>query len=60
MAAVLFELPEVTIVDVNQAAERLLGYTKQEMVGKTSIASCAETRCAGQERRVERNEEAQR
>jgi hypothetical protein len=27
MAAVLFKLPEVTIVDVNQATERLLGYT---------------------------------
>jgi diguanylate cyclase (GGDEF)-like protein/PAS domain S-box-containing protein len=33
--AALLKLPEVVIVDVNQALERLVGYTKAEMLGKT-------------------------
>ncbi len=33
---VLLKLPEVVIVDINDAAEALTGFTRQEMLGKTS------------------------
>jgi PAS domain S-box-containing protein len=35
--AVLLKLPEVIIVDANEACERLVGYTRQEMYGKTAV-----------------------
>ncbi len=33
----LTKLPENVFVDVNEAFEKLLGYTKQEVIGKTSL-----------------------
>jgi PAS domain S-box len=36
-AAALSKLPDGVIVDVNEAFERVFGYTKQEVVGKTSL-----------------------
>ncbi|HML06384.1 MAG TPA: PAS domain S-box protein, partial [Methanobacterium sp.] len=35
--AALLSLPDAVIVDVNLALEKLVGFTKQEMIGKTSI-----------------------
>ena len=34
--SILLRLPEVVIVDVNEACERLTGFSKQEMLGKTA------------------------
>ena len=34
---VLLKLPEVVIVDANEAAEKLTGFSRQEMQGKTSV-----------------------
>jgi PAS domain S-box-containing protein len=36
-AAALSRLPDGVIVDVNEAFERVFGYTKQEVIGKTSL-----------------------
>jgi PAS domain S-box-containing protein len=35
--AALLRLPEIVIVEVNEAFERLTGYTKQEIIGKTAV-----------------------
>jgi PAS domain S-box-containing protein len=37
LPAVLVKLPEGVIVDVNAAAERLVGYSLQEMLGRTAV-----------------------
>ena len=34
--SILLRLPEVVIVDVNEACEKLTGFSKQEMLGKTA------------------------
>ncbi len=34
---VLLKLPEVVIMDTNEASEKLTGFTRQEMFGKTSV-----------------------
>ena len=34
--SILLKLPEVTIVDVNEACEKLTGFNKEEMLGKTA------------------------
>jgi PAS domain S-box-containing protein len=34
--SILFKLPEAVIVDVNEAGEKLTGFSKQEMYGKTA------------------------
>ena len=35
--AAFLSLPEVVIVDVNEALENLVGYSRQEMIGKTAV-----------------------
>ncbi len=35
--AAMLKLPEVRIIDVNEAMEKLVGFTKQEMYGKTAV-----------------------
>ena len=34
---ILLKLPEVTMVDVNEAAEELTGYGREELLGKTTV-----------------------
>jgi PAS domain S-box-containing protein len=34
---VLLKLPEIVIADVNEAAEKLTGYSRQEMLGRTAV-----------------------
>jgi PAS domain S-box-containing protein len=36
-ATVLFKLPEAVMVDVNAAAERLFGHTREELLGRTTL-----------------------
>ncbi len=35
--AALTKLPEITFADVNEAFEKIFGYSKQEVIGKTSL-----------------------
>jgi PAS domain S-box-containing protein len=37
IGAALATLPEGTIIDVNESFERMFGYTKQDVVGRTSV-----------------------